>query len=107
MSNEVDEAYAAEHEESERKRLLGRQQDLLDLQQILSTMNGQRFFRRFFKDAHLFHTTFSSDPNVSAFNEGARNLGLKYLADVTEIAPNTIPLLVMAEIPASSGDINK
>jgi hypothetical protein len=61
------------------KKLRARQQFRDDLLAIAATPAGDRFFRRFMRDCSVTHPKFSSDPYVTAFNEGKRHLAMSYM----------------------------
>ncbi len=88
------EAVAKQQEQVKAARLL----ELEDLRQILSTMAGVRFFRRMMAYGRVFSTTVTSaDPHMTYFNEGARNLVNRYLADIAAVSPDKINLLLSTD----------
>lgn len=76
------------------KEQLERLQELEDLKVILATAAGVRFFKRFFEEGRLFHTTFTGN-SYTFFNEGARAFALKYFSDVCEAAPERLTELIV------------
>ena len=50
-----------------------------DLLTIAATPAGDRFFRRLLRDCGVTFPKFSSDPQVTAFNEGKRHLAMSYM----------------------------
>lgn len=72
----------------ETKAFLQREQEIADLRAVMSTAEGRRFIWKMLGDAGVFSPTFiAGAPDVSAFNEGARNVGLRLLGDITSEAP--------------------
>jgi hypothetical protein len=61
------------------KKLRARQQFRDDLLSIIETPAGSRFFERLLKDCGVTHPKFSSDPQVTSFNEGKRHLAMSYM----------------------------
>lgn len=62
-----------------------RRQDIRDLRALLHTREGARFLSRLFDMAGVFAISYvTGDAGATAFNEGARNVGLRVYADVLE-----------------------
>lgn len=59
-----------------------------DIARIMETDAGRRFLWRLLEAAHCFQSSFATDPHLTAFREGERNLGLMILADVLEACPD-------------------
>ena len=70
-----------------------RDQELEDIKEILSRPSGVRFFKRLLREGRIFQTTFTGN-SYSYFNEGARNLVLKFFSDVCEATPNKVHKLM-------------
>lgn len=66
-----------------------------DLKQVMNTESGRRFIWKTLSASGVFHSSFSSDPYSTAFNEGARNKGLELFNNVMSVCPDLY--LVMAE----------
>lgn len=66
-----------------------RQQDLQDIKKIVSTVEGQRFFMRYFRICRVWQTTWSPD-NQIYFNEGKRVIGLTMFNDLRSAAPDML-----------------
>jgi len=75
------------------KATLARKQELEDIRAMLETPAGIRFFRRMVREGKVFSTSMTGN-SWTYFNEGARNLVNRYLADVTAVAPGKIILLL-------------
>jgi hypothetical protein len=73
-----------------------RDQELEDIKDILSKPSGMRFFRRLLDDGKIFTTTFTGN-SYTFFNEGGRNLVLKYFDDVCTAAPSRVAELMVKE----------
>ena len=58
------------------------------LVQIMSTIPGREWVWNMLERAHIFRTSFSPDPYLTAFNEGERNQGQLLLNDIMEACPD-------------------
>jgi len=89
---------AREQEEADRKKAeeIERLQELEDIRAILDTPAGVRFFQRFLKDGHVFHSTFTGN-SQGYFLEGQRAYALKYFTDIVSAAPDKIATLIIVE----------
>lgn len=79
----------------ELKEKLRKEREDDDLKQVMSTEYGRRFIWKTLSASGVFHSSFSSDPYSTAFNEGARNKGLELFKNVMSVCPDLY--LVMAE----------
>ena len=70
-----------ERESAARKARIREMDDLRDL---LATPAGRRFAWRMLDHCGVFRSTFSGHGARDAFNEGARNVGLFLMAEITE-----------------------
>ena len=95
---------AARAEESERTKV-ELQTEIGDFKWIMSNKRGRRYIRRRLEQAGVFRLSFTTDPHVTAFNEGQRNDGLKVLAMLMEHAPESYALM-LSEHNARSNDRN-
>lgn len=69
--------------------------ELADLLFVMSDPAGRRFIHRQLTKAHIWATTYiPGDTHQTAFNEGARNRGLKLLADIMEVAAAQYALMI-------------
>lgn len=66
---------------------LKRQIEVDDLKWLMGHRQGRRYVWRQLQNYGVFRLSFDSDPLVMAFKEGARNHGLKLLADIHEHCP--------------------
>jgi hypothetical protein len=71
-----------------------RDQQLEDIKDILSRPSGVRFFRRLLEDGSIFATTFTGN-SYTFFNEGARNLVLRYFDDLCAAVPERVAELML------------
>ncbi len=71
----------------------------LDLSHVLDSPEGMRFIRRLLDRAGLFHTTFDPDPQVMAFREGGRNLGLAIVAMISQAKPDALADILTTPTP--------
>lgn len=62
--------------------------ELKDIADMMKRRSGRRLMWRLLQDAQVFHSTFSVDPLVMAFNEGKRAQGLMLLADIQAVDPD-------------------
>lgn len=63
-------------------------QELSDLKTVLSTPEGRRFIYRKIKECGAFGLSFSvGQPDVTAFNEGAKSFGINLMAEITSELP--------------------
>lgn len=60
---------------------------------VWGTYAGRAFTRRLLAQAGVYRLSMVSDPHWTAFNEGARNVGLQLLARMTTTAPDEYVLM--------------
>lgn len=65
-----------------------RNQELNDVEFVLSTPQGRRFLWRLLGVCHVFKTSFTGN-STTFFNEGKRDIGLRLLADINESSPDS------------------
>lgn len=65
-----------------------RRKELDDLRWMLGHPQGRRVARRLFERTGLHKTSFHSSGSVMSFNEGQRNVGLWWLAELSAAAPD-------------------
>lgn len=65
---------------------ISRRRELSDIAQILSTLEGRRFYWRMMVTCGIFLSSFTGN-NTTFYNEGMRNIGLILLADMNEADP--------------------
>lgn len=70
------------------------QTEIGDFKWIVSNKRGRRFVWRLLEKAGVFRTSFTGDPQWTAFNEGTRNYGLWVWAMVQEHAPESYALML-------------
>lgn len=75
---------------------IDRANELEDIKAVISTPHGFRFIRRLLTDGKIFHTSMTGN-SYTYFNEGRRNLVLRYFEDIAEVAPNQIVQLMKPE----------
>jgi hypothetical protein len=68
-------------------RLQLRLEELEDIKRVASTAEGRRVLGRLFHLTSLFVVIPPTDPLVMSFNEGQRNVGLVFMNDLLEVAP--------------------
>ena len=74
-----------------------RQRELNDaevLQNIMSYPAGRGWMLGKLEACHIFATTFAPNANQTAFNEGARNIGLMLLNDIMRHCPDNYVLMM-------------
>lgn len=76
---------------SERKAASGRRRknDDIIIAQIMEARSGRDWVWRFLERCHIFAPSFNpNSPEVTAYREGERNVGLSLLQDVLRAAPD-------------------
>lgn len=74
-------------------------QDAEDLQHVLSTPQGRRFVRGLLADCGEHRSSFHTNAQVTAFNEGGRNIGLKLKSRIVKASPEWLAELLAADPP--------
>lgn len=80
-----------ERESAARK---ARTRELDDLRDLLAHPAGRRFVWRLLDHCGVFRSTFTGHGARDAFNEGARNVGLFLMAEVTDADPNAFTTML-------------
>ena len=83
-------------EDAAQKAKNKRNQELVDIKDIISTPAGLRFFRRLLEEGRVFRTTFTGN-SQGYFLEGHRNLALRFFDDIAKAAPNKIAELMIRD----------
>lgn len=81
---------AADEEQVSRaaeRQKTAREGELEDLAAMLANPQGRRVMWRLLEACGIFRSSFSAEAGLTAFNEGARNIGLMLLADINEACP--------------------
>lgn len=86
LAAEAQEVVAAEH--------LRREQD--DLRWLLGHPQGRRISQRLMEQTGIYRTSFNHSGSVMAFNEGRRDIGLWFTAQLSDAAPDGF-IKVLAE----------
>lgn len=81
--------------ELEAKQQLLAQRDIEDIQFVMGSEQGRRVVWGLLEKGQVFGTCFNVDPNITAFNEGQRNLALVLFQRVMTHCPDQY--LKMAE----------
>ena len=96
--NEIDPSDVATQEraqEANRQRLLLElQQHKADVQWLMSHESGRRLIMHLLNQAGVYRSTFSNNALDMAFNEGSRNIGLQWMADLMSASPEMIPVMM-------------
>jgi hypothetical protein len=79
-----------------RKAKQARELELADLAAVLGTLNGRRLLMRVLGYCRMFEEVFDESAHRTAFNAGARNVGLFLLSEITT-ADETAFFLMMQE----------
>lgn len=61
-----------------------RQKDINDVRAILKTPEGRRYLRKLLGKCGIFRSSFTPNSNLTAFNEGKRDIGLEVLIEINE-----------------------
>lgn len=64
-----------------------RQKEVDDVEWMLGHPSGRRFMWRLLDEAGVYRTSFNNSGSVTAFNEGKRQIGLVFLAEIMAVAP--------------------
>lgn len=64
-----------------------------DLSAIMSEQTGRRFIYRVFEMAGIFRLSYTGN-SETFFNEGARNIGLRLLAEIQRVCPDSFILML-------------
>lgn len=64
-----------------------RQQMANDFTAVMSTPHGRRFMYHLLDYCRVFQASMAQDDRTTCFNEGRRNVGLKHLQQINELAP--------------------
>lgn len=83
MEHDFREGPLADKEKIRKKGLqerIGRRQELGDIQILLSTRSGRRFFNRLLVAGHMFAPTFTGN-NSTFYRDGQREVMLPFLGD--------------------------
>jgi hypothetical protein len=87
--NAADENQVRERSTKQRSKRLS---ELEDINWILGSKQGRRFFWRYLGMCGVFESSFTGN-NTTFFKEGERNIGLRLLSDLNESAPNAYALM--------------
>lgn len=66
---------------------LAKEKEQNDLRYVMGSKQGRRLVYRLLSGAGLYRLSFAADPLVTAFNEGARNVGLGWMSEIMEACP--------------------
>jgi hypothetical protein len=78
----------------ETKEFLRRETELNDLKKVMEIPEGRRFIWRILGDAGVFQPSFrAGSPDLTAFNEGARNNGLTLLTEIMNNVPGSFLIM--------------
>lgn len=58
-----------------------------DFKWFMSNKRGRRIMYRWLEKTGVYRTSFNHSGSVTAFNEGARNIGLQFLHQIHETCP--------------------
>jgi len=86
LRNVADETAIKKKTELERTKEILRR---TDLRKILSWPEGRRFIWRYLEICGVFTLSFTGN-SQTFFNEGQRNIGLKLLAEIMDVAPDAL-----------------
>ena len=85
----------ADKEEARRKRA----EFELALLAVMSSADGQKVLREILRRTHVFSISLSAGhPDVTAFKEGERNIGLSLLGDMSVVSPSLMSAIMHEEI---------
>lgn len=78
----------------EKHSKFARQQEVRDVCELLSLPAGRRFLWRYLETCGVYKLSFDHSGSITSFREGARNVGLKLLSDITEASPDSLILMM-------------
>lgn len=93
QKNAADESQVKEARDSERRRA-NRQSD--DIHFLMKHPQGQRFIWRVLAECGVAKLSFNHSGSITAFNEGARDVGHKVISMLSEAEPTYYPKLMIA-----------
>jgi len=65
-----------------------RDAEIADFKWVLSDSRGQRVIRRILEQTGVFNLSFvTAQPDLTAFREGSRNVGIFINAEILEVSP--------------------
>lgn len=99
MRNAGDRDQVRRAKESERARL---ERERNENVAVWSSYDGRAFTRRLLAECGVFRLSMASDPHMTAFNEGGRNVGLWLMATMIETAPDAYALMEQEHIERES-----
>ena len=70
-----------------------RESELDDFAWLMGDVRGRRFVWRYLSECGVFKTSFTGN-STTFFNEGARNMGLKLMADINDACPELYQVMV-------------
>lgn len=96
---------AAAKAEEER---LQRERDANDLRHVMSSKQGRRLVYRLLSGMGLYRLSFNADnPQLTAFNEGARNQGIALLGEIMEACPDRYTEMLTEQKEAKERNDNR
>lgn len=97
VGNAADEEQVREAAEKSRTN---REKQLDDVYWVLSTKQGRRFYYRILEECGVFRLSYrAGQPDLTAFNEGTRNIGLMLLTEINEACPDAYTLMMKENNP--------
>lgn len=100
---QLDEITAAEKAAREAANEIRLKRDIEDIQHVMGSEQGRRVLWSLLEKGSVFGSCFTSDPHVTAFNEGQRNLALALFQRIMAHCPEQY-LAMAAEAQEESRD---
>ena len=95
---EVEETYNAANEDHVKKAKKrdsdSKTKRLITVQALMSRPETRSYLYSILDLCNVFRTSYDTSPNTVYFREGARNVGLKVLADINEAAPDQYMVMI-------------
>lgn len=90
--------------EADAAKRMARETEIADLKWLMSNRRGRRIVWRLLRIAGTFRASFDTNAMRMAFNEGNRNVGNQWLAEVMDLCPEMYPVMEKEQRDDRDGD---
>lgn len=80
--------------EADERNKLASQTELDDFKWLMSSKRGRRFVWRLLEKCGVYRSSFNHSGSITAFNEGARNIGLMVLDQIHGSCPDQFSVML-------------